>query len=199
MSHPPCSAHGREHVHRHPLHRPRRHCCRFHFSAPCRLVWQHATLNRRRNLQRSVGSAGLSEPHGSTSRRPADRCRLAACPPLVFNPHAQGWVAEWSNAHAWKACVQQCTEGSNPSPSATCRRQLEATTGMRTQFEPSPAPAGRDSRSAAQAIPPHPPLRRQALETSRRDENAVRAVRQVEQRETNPSPSAICQRRLSGG
>lgn len=24
-------------------------------------------------------------------------------------------VSEWSNVHAWKACEQQCSEGSNPS------------------------------------------------------------------------------------
>ncbi len=29
-----------------------------------------------------------------------------------------GWVPEWSIGHAWKACVPQGTEGSNPSPSA---------------------------------------------------------------------------------
>src|SRR5450755_3960523 len=30
-----------------------------------------------------------------------------------------GWVAEWSNAHAWKACLPQGNQGSNPCPSAT--------------------------------------------------------------------------------
>jgi hypothetical protein len=35
---------------------------------------------------------------------------------LVF-----GWVPERSIGHAWKACVPQGTEGSNPSPSATSR------------------------------------------------------------------------------
>ena len=175
MSYPPCSARGREHIHRHPLHRPRRHCCRFHSSAPRRLLGQHATLNRRRNLQRSVGSTSPSEPHGSTSRRPSDRCRLAARPPWVFNPYAQGWVAEWSNAHAWKACVQQCTEGSNPSPSATCRRQLEATTGMKSAAPRHRPTEGRPRRGGG----------RRPKSTF-----AVRAVRRVEQRETNPSPSA---------
>ena len=29
-----------------------------------------------------------------------------------------GWVPERSIGHAWKACVPQGTEGSNPSPSA---------------------------------------------------------------------------------
>lgn len=29
-----------------------------------------------------------------------------------------GWVAEWSNAHAWKACLPQGNAGSNPAPSA---------------------------------------------------------------------------------
>ena len=30
----------------------------------------------------------------------------------------QGWVAEWSNAHAWKACLPKGNQGSNPCPSA---------------------------------------------------------------------------------
>ena len=29
-----------------------------------------------------------------------------------------GEVTEWSKVHAWKACVAQVTEGSNPSLSA---------------------------------------------------------------------------------
>src|ERR1043165_1165739 len=29
-----------------------------------------------------------------------------------------GWVAEWSNAHAWKACLPKGNQGSNPCPSA---------------------------------------------------------------------------------
>ena len=29
-----------------------------------------------------------------------------------------GWVAEWSIAHAWKACLPQGNAGSNPAPSA---------------------------------------------------------------------------------
>ena len=29
-----------------------------------------------------------------------------------------GWVAEWSIAHAWKACLPQGNGGSNPPPSA---------------------------------------------------------------------------------
>ena len=32
-----------------------------------------------------------------------------------------GEVAEWPKAHAWKACVAQVTEGSNPSLSANNR------------------------------------------------------------------------------
>src|SRR5260221_14736110 len=34
-------------------------------------------------------------------------------------PAENGWVAEWSNAHAWKACLPQGNGGSNPPPSAT--------------------------------------------------------------------------------
>src|ERR1700730_3582527 len=36
---------------------------------------------------------------------------------LSFAP--LGWVAEWSNAHAWKACLPKGNQGSNPCPSAT--------------------------------------------------------------------------------
>ena len=50
MSYPPCSARGREHIHRHPLHNPRRHCRHFDSSAPRRLVGQHATLSRHKEL-----------------------------------------------------------------------------------------------------------------------------------------------------
>ena len=34
-----------------------------------------------------------------------------------------GEVAEWPKAHAWKACVAQVTEGSNPSLSAIRSRR----------------------------------------------------------------------------
>ena len=29
-----------------------------------------------------------------------------------------GGMAEWLKAHAWKACLLNCNEGSNPSPSS---------------------------------------------------------------------------------
>ena len=31
---------------------------------------------------------------------------------------SSGGMTEWPKVHAWKACVSQGTEGSNPSPSA---------------------------------------------------------------------------------
>src|SRR5205085_1760126 len=38
-----------------------------------------------------------------------------------------GEVTEWSKVHAWKACVQQCTAGSNPALSArSCSPATEA-------------------------------------------------------------------------
>ena len=41
---------------------------------------------------------------------------------LVFSTRRKrrvlGWVAEWSIAHAWKACLPQGNGGSNPPPSA---------------------------------------------------------------------------------
>ena len=36
---------------------------------------------------------------------------------------AHGEVAEWSKAHAWKVCIRQRIEGSNPSLSAIFRTQ----------------------------------------------------------------------------
>ena len=40
--------------------------------------------------------------------------------PFNFDLRARGWVAEWSNAHAWKACLPKGNQGSNPCPSAGC-------------------------------------------------------------------------------
>jgi hypothetical protein len=46
---------------------------------------------------------------------------------VVCQPYpATGEVAEWSNAHAWKACVGKPTGGSNPSLSAMCHRHMVA-------------------------------------------------------------------------
>ena len=47
-----------------------------------------------------------------------------------------GWVAEWSIAHAWKACLPQGNGGSNPPPSAPLiirglrRERRKVTTGV---------------------------------------------------------------------
>src|SRR5947209_7795132 len=38
-------------------------------------------------------------------------------PALAALKAVRGWVAEWSNAHAWKACLPQGNQGSNPCPS----------------------------------------------------------------------------------
>ncbi len=35
-----------------------------------------------------------------------------------------GGMAEWLKAHAWKACLLNCNEGSNPSPSSNFTRWL---------------------------------------------------------------------------
>ena len=35
-----------------------------------------------------------------------------------------GEVAEWSKAHAWKVCIRQRIEGSNPSLTATIPQRL---------------------------------------------------------------------------
>jgi hypothetical protein len=53
-----------------------------------------------------------------------------------------GWVTEWSIVHAWKACVPQGTEGSNPSPSAIKSRNTFSPLSPRDNidcagFEPS--------------------------------------------------------------
>jgi hypothetical protein len=48
--------------------------------------------------------------------------RIFDCGFTIINPHSAihnfGEVTEWSKVHAWKACVQQCTRGSNPRLSA---------------------------------------------------------------------------------
>ncbi len=53
------------------------------------------------------------------------RCALAGIAPSAqpkglysFGVRNDREVAEWSKAHAWNACVEQSTEGSNPFLSA---------------------------------------------------------------------------------
>ena len=38
--------------------------------------------------------------------------------PLCYHARPHGEVAEWSKAHAWKVCIRQRIEGSNPSLTA---------------------------------------------------------------------------------
>ena len=45
-------------------------------------------------------------------------CLTAKVPQVFVCTSKSGEMSEWPNEHAWKACVQQCTEGSNPSLSA---------------------------------------------------------------------------------
>ena len=40
----------------------------------------------------------------------------------MYHPRPHGEVAEWSKAHAWKVCIRQRIEGSNPSLSAILQR-----------------------------------------------------------------------------
>ena len=47
--------------------------------------------------------------------------------------NTDGEMSEWPNEHAWKACVQQCTEGSNPSLSAI-HKCIEFMRILRNQF-----------------------------------------------------------------
>ncbi len=37
---------------------------------------------------------------------------------VIFGTQSFGGMAEWLKAHAWKACLLNCNEGSNPSPSS---------------------------------------------------------------------------------
>src|SRR5207249_7233371 len=53
-----------------------------------------------------------------TSRLQKPRIAALSPPRRLEREIRIGWVAEWSNAHAWKACLPQGNEGSNPSPSA---------------------------------------------------------------------------------
>jgi hypothetical protein len=43
---------------------------------------------------------------------------LARAGVLRYDARPHGEVAEWSKAHAWKVCIRQRIEGSNPSLSA---------------------------------------------------------------------------------
>src|SRR5690349_10598325 len=51
------------------------------------------------------------------NRLRSSNARLQAC------GRTPGEVAEWSNAHAWKACVGKLTVGSNPTLSAILRQR----------------------------------------------------------------------------
>ena len=44
-----------------------------------------------------------------------------------YNPHYRGEMAEWLKAHAWKACIPQGIQGSNPCLSATSQSNLNST------------------------------------------------------------------------
>ena len=41
------------------------------------------------------------------------------CPPSVQAAKKNGEVSEWLKEHAWKVCIRQRIEGSNPSLTAT--------------------------------------------------------------------------------
>ena len=65
-----------------------------------------------------------------------------------------GEVAEWLKAHAWKACVRQRTEGSNPSLSASLRRdprsaRLRLAAGRAKVLLPVLAPVAQLDRALA--------------------------------------------------
>ena len=78
-----------------------------------------------------------------------------------------GWVPEWSNGLAWKACeLQKSSEGSNPSPSASLIKESRPTSG------------GEFATTGGEGFEPSVPKK-------------VRAeARSAETGEANPSPSA---------
>ncbi len=53
-------------------------------------------------------------------------------------------MTEWLKVHAWKACVQQCTGGSNPPLSEKCIFKKIGNRGIRSEGAPSPN-RGRDA------------------------------------------------------
>ena len=63
------------------------------------------------------GERGVGRPWRICGR-PATAARRVVPSAPALNSASPGWVAEWSNAHAWKACLPQGNQGSNPCPSA---------------------------------------------------------------------------------
>ena len=102
---------------------------------------------------------------------------------LLAKLRAHGEVAEWSKAHAWKVCIRQRIEGSNPSLSAIytkmppLRRRfcIDSQWGMRAAGSTKRIAFGierrrREARRAKTAhrlfwiFPPSPPLNKKATE-----------------------------------
>src|SRR5207302_314005 len=71
----------------------------------CHEKVRRIATRRRFSKRRKESTESLLESTQSPNENPA----------LNF---PRGWVAEWSNAHAWKACLPQGNGGSNPPPSA---------------------------------------------------------------------------------
>ena len=70
------------------------------------------TLNH--TLPSPAPNIGLDAHHFRATMSPALSNRRIS----TGGKSAKGWVAEWSIAHAWKACLPKGNGGSNPPPSA---------------------------------------------------------------------------------
>ena len=73
--------------------------------------------------------SGRSAAWGGGGEGPVGRLSGADC--VTFNKVGCGCgeMAEWLKAHAWKACIPQGIQGSNPCLSAICLRTFALSTG----------------------------------------------------------------------
>jgi hypothetical protein len=85
--------------------------------AQCRRAVCPTLAQLRGPQQNGLGLLGLSRVGGSGNNAMP---RAARCRPHVSleAPTSRGEMAEWLKAHAWKACIPQGIQGSNPCLSA---------------------------------------------------------------------------------
>lgn len=132
MSYPLCSARGREHIHRPPLHHPDHHRRRLRFSASGRIVGHHPALRGLGDLRPSTRPCLLSADLFRMGGRVVDCARLES----VCAAMHRGFES---------LPIRHFAKG-----------KLETPAGMKNAVRAEAA--GRDRSSTARPIPPHPPF-----------------------------------------